>query len=230
MTDATASASHNAAVRELWDDFDRSRNSRVPFTFACDEQVWLKVAGETFGRFYDDPRVHLDVQLRGKLWWAEHCVGDQAAGLPERWQVAPQWWMEENELAGCAVALQADDYAWGRPLELELADVPGHLRGIDAERRILAGRTWKLYAALSDLAAGRTFHGRAVEILPPGGSTHGIFTKAVEICGAERLCLAVAEEPDLAVRDPGRLHRAHRSPHRGVAEARVSRQRGLPAA
>jgi hypothetical protein len=126
-SDALALDERNAAVQELWDDFAHARNPRGPFTFACDEQAWLKVAGETFGRFYQDPRVHLDVQLRGKLWWAESCVGDQAAGLPERWQVAPQWWMEENEHAGCTVAIQADDYAWARPLDLELRDIPAHL-------------------------------------------------------------------------------------------------------
>ena len=190
--------SHNAAVQELWDDFARGRNSRVPFTFACDEQVWLKVTHETFGRFYSDPRTHLDVQLRGKLWWAENCVGDQAAGLPERWQIVPQWWMEENELAGCEAPIQADDYAWSRPLDAPLVDIPRILRDVDAEQGIRRGRAWALYAGLCDLAKGMTFRDRPVEIVPPGGTTHGVFTKAVEVCGAERLCLALVEEPRLA--------------------------------
>ena len=47
-------------------------------SFVCDEQVWLKVAGQTFGRFYDDPRIHLQVQLEGKRWFCEHVVGDMA--------------------------------------------------------------------------------------------------------------------------------------------------------
>ena len=47
-----SAGSHEERVSELWGDFNRGENDRVPVTFACDEQLWLKIAGHSFREFY----------------------------------------------------------------------------------------------------------------------------------------------------------------------------------
>ena len=54
---------HKREVEALWSAYSRKENQRVPITFACDEQVWLKVSGHTFHEFYSIPEVHLKTQF-----------------------------------------------------------------------------------------------------------------------------------------------------------------------
>jgi hypothetical protein len=53
-----------------------------------------------------------------------------------------------------------------------------------------------MYEALRELAADTEFEGRPVEVAAPGLGTHGIFTKAAEVRGPERLCLDLYEAPE----------------------------------
>jgi hypothetical protein len=55
-----------------------------------------------------------------------------------------------------------------------------------------------MYCALTDLADGTTFQDRPVRIVPPGGSTTGIFTKGVEVRGIDALCLDLYDDPEFA--------------------------------
>lgn len=185
-------------VQALWAAYAQGTNERVPITFASDEQLWLKVARRTFGEFYADPAVHIDVQLQGRLWFQEHVHGDMAPGLPERWDVPVQLWMEENEFFGCHTVYQADDYAWGQPLELDRQDLLAHIAAIDPDDAVRRTDAWRLYQAMEDVAAGMTYHDRPVRVLPPGGGTHGVFTKAAEVRGLERLCTDLYEAPEFA--------------------------------
>ena len=183
-------------VNELWEAFGRRENSRVPITFACDEQLWLKVSGHTFREFYAKPEVHLKAQLEGKRWFCENVIGDAPPGLPERWTVGVQHWMEENEFFGCEVVYQEDDYAWGMPLPLERNDLLRHIARIDARERIRQGSTYRMWKALGSLAEDMRYLDRPVDVAPPGGGTHGIFTKAAEVRGLEQLCLDIVEAPE----------------------------------
>ena len=167
-------------------------------SFVCDEQVWLKVAGQTFGRFYDDPRIHLQVQLEGKRWFCEHVFGDMQPDLPEKWHVGVQLWMEENEFFGCEVRYQEDNYAWGLPLTLGREALLHHIADIDPKANVRESSAFKMFEALRELADGMTYADRPVEIVPPGSSTHGIFTKAAEIRGLDQICLDLYEAPDFA--------------------------------
>ncbi|MFH1569032.1 MAG: uroporphyrinogen decarboxylase family protein [Gemmatimonadota bacterium] len=194
-----AAAAHARQVGELWEAYGQGRNQRVPITFVADEQVWLKVAGETFGRFYADPRVHLRAQLEGRRWFGEHVVGDMAPA-PSQWDVGVQLWMAEDEYFGCRTRYQEDDYAWSAPLPLDRDDLLRHLADLDAEERVRQGRDWRLYCDLRELTADLTFEGRPVRVHQPGTSTHGVFTKAAEIRGPEQLCLDLYEAPDFAHR------------------------------
>jgi hypothetical protein len=197
MTNGASAPTADPRPEDVWSAFQCGRNPRVPITFACDEQVWLRVSGHSFGRFYADPRVHLQAQLEGRRWFAERVPGDQA-GVPERWPVVVQLWMEEDEFFGCEVVYQEDDYAWARPLPLARDDLLRHLSDLDPEARVRQGRAFRMYEALRDLAAGRSWAGRPVEVMPPGRSTHGIFTKAAEVRGPAQLCLDLCEAPDFA--------------------------------
>ena len=188
---------HAEDVEALWSAYGRGQNARVPITFACDEQVWLKVAGGRFREFYTDPDVHLRVQLEGQRWFREHIIGDMPPGPPETWQVGLQLWMEENAFFGAEIVYQDDDYAWGLPLSLGREDWPAYLGDLDPMERVRGGQAFGMYQALAERADGMTFDDRPVQIVPPSG-THGIFTKAAEIRGIEQLCLDLYEAPDFA--------------------------------
>lgn len=189
---------HAKEVQTLWAEYSRNENKRAPVTFACDEQVWLKVSGHTFREFYTLPEVHLKAQLEGKLWFCNNIIGDMQPGPPEQWHVGVQLWMEENEFFGCEVVYQENDYAWGKPVPIGREDLLHYLSDIDPEDSVRQSSSFRMYQALKELSQGTTFAGRPVEVTRPGGSTHGIFTKAAEIRGLERMCLDLYDAPDFA--------------------------------
>lgn len=193
-----AAGPRRGEAAELWEAYGCRANWRVPITFACDDQLWLRISGHTFGQFYRDPRVHLQAQLVGRRWFAEHVVGD----MPPvgRWEIGVQLWMEEDEYFGCQTVYQEDDYAWARPLAMDRDRLLAHLEDLDPEEQVRRSRAFTLYRDLCDLAAGLTCAGLPVHVVPPGRSTHGIFTKAAEIRGPEQLCVDLYEAPDFAAR------------------------------
>jgi uroporphyrinogen-III decarboxylase len=94
------------------------------------------------------------------------------------------------------VVLQDNDYAWGMPLDLPKAELIEHLRGLNVEERVQGTSYSRLHQELLRLADGLTYRDRPVHVVrTPVGSTHGIFTKATEIRGAERLCLDLIDDP-----------------------------------
>ncbi|HOS91903.1 MAG TPA: uroporphyrinogen decarboxylase family protein [Armatimonadota bacterium] len=185
-------------LTDLWAAFSKGCNTRVPLTFACDEQLWLRVSGHTFREFYTRPEVHLKAQLEGKRWFCEHVEGDMPPGLPDEWALAVQLWMEEDEFFGCEVIYQEDDYAWARPLDLDNHSLLAWIADLDPEARVRGGHAFHLYEAVSELADGMEYLGRPVRVVPPGQGTHGVFTKAAEVRGLERLCLDLVESPGFA--------------------------------
>ncbi len=185
-------------TRALWTAYARAENPRVPISFACDEQVWLKVSGHCFKEFYLDPRIHLQAQLEGRRWFMETVPGDQTYGIPDRWDISVQLWMSENEYFKAPIVYQEDEYAWGFPLELEREDWIPYLRDLDLRDNILKSHTYRLYQDLKDLAQDTLYDGKPVVVHPPGFIIHGIFTKAAEIRGIETLCMDLMEAPDFA--------------------------------
>ena len=183
-------------IQQLWEDFTRKRNSRVPMTFVCDEQIWLKVSEHKFGEFYKNPEIHLEAQLEGRRWFCDNIAGDMIPGYPERWPIVVQEWMDENEFFGCEVIYQEDDYAWALPLPLDKESLLRHIADIDPEERVRQNSAFKMYQALKELADGMTYLDRPVNVIPPGGGTHGIFTKAAEVRGLEQICIDLHEDPD----------------------------------
>lgn len=196
MQKITEPATHGREVEQLWADYARKRNRRVPITFAADEQVWTRVSGHTFKEFYLDPPVHLNTQLEGARWFGENVVCDLHPGLPERWTVGVRNWMEENEFFGCEIVYQEDDFAWAMPLDLDRDDLLRHIAEIDPEERVRSHSAFRMYEALKDLADGMTYMDRPVQVSPPLFGTHGIFTKAAEIRGLEQICIDTIESPE----------------------------------
>jgi hypothetical protein len=189
---------HATQVSALWQAYGRGENSRVPITFACDEQVWMMVAGCSFGQFYHRPETHLWAQVLGRKWFIEHVITDMSPLPPEKWGVGVQLWMEENEFFGCEVIYQEDNYAWGIPLEMGKTDLLAYLADLDPEERVLHSSAYRMYQELNALAAGIELEGRKIMVVAPGQGTHGIFTKAAEVRGLEQLCLDLIEDPDFA--------------------------------
>jgi len=191
-------AAHNESVRKLRDDFARGENERVPIAVTWDESLWLALAGRTFREFYTDPRVQLEVSLEGMAWCAENIVHDAPLGPPdEAWTVAPRWWMDEPECLGCEVVIQENSFAWSRPLDAPLAELTQRVRDLDAKETVAKSRLFRLYSDMGELAEGMVYQDLPVRIAFCGG-THGVFTIAARVRGEERLCLDVAQEPDLA--------------------------------
>jgi hypothetical protein len=197
MTHSTPT--HASEVADLWDAYARKENTRVPITFAIDDQVWVREAGCSYRDLYTDPRTHLRAQLAGKRWLATQVVGDMATGIPDRWDVGTQIWMEENEFFGCQVIYQEDDYAWSHPLPYDSDDLLRHIADIDPETRVRESSAFRMYKNLKELADGMEFEGRPVDIHPCGG-THGVFTKAAEIRRIEALCMDIVESPEFVAR------------------------------
>jgi hypothetical protein len=187
---------HNADVAALRQAYARDEHARVPVTVAFDEQYLLARAGVTFANYYGDVKTQLRVQLDSQTWVAENVLHDAPMGLPESFVVVPPAWMDENEFYGCAVTRQEDDYSWGQPLDMGRAELLEHLRGLNVEDRIRAGTLWRQYERMRELTDGLEHLGRPVTVpAPPIASTHGIFTKAVELRGGERLCLEMIDDP-----------------------------------
>lgn len=194
---ADEAIAHNAAVARLWEDYGRCANERVPITLASDEALWLNLTGHSFREFYTDAEVQLHAQLAGQAWMCQALVHDQRFGVPEEaWTVTPRFWMDEPEVFGCQVVIQEDTFAWSQPLALSKRDLLGHLADLDMEAAVRRSRLWQLYCRLRDLAAGMTWCGLPVRVAMPGGGTHGIFTTACHVRGAEQLCLDLVEDPD----------------------------------
>jgi len=189
---------HAEQVTTLWQAYRNHENIRVPVTFACDDQLWTMAAGCTFGEFYREPRIHMQAQVLGRKWFTEHVIADMSPYPPEKWPVAVQLWMEENEYFGCNVIYQEDNYAWGMPLDLAKTDLLHYLADLDPEERVRSSSAYTMYQELKALADDFEFEGRKVAIIPPGQGTHGIFTKAAEVRGLEQLCIDLIEDPDFA--------------------------------
>ena len=192
--EAGAGGAHEEEVRRLLEAYDRGKDVRVPLNFAADEQLWLKASGHTFSEFYTDPRVHLEAQLEGQRWIRDNVVADQVTQA-DRWNVVVQLWMEENEFYGCDVAYQEDEYAWALPLDLEREELLARCAGVDTEDRVRSSRAWRMYESIRDLADGMSYDGLPVHVTTPA-QHHGVFTKASEIRGAERLCTDLQDDPD----------------------------------
>jgi len=187
---------HAQEVESLWKDYSNKENKRVPITFVCDDQVWLKVSGYNFREFYTIPEIHLKSQLEGKHWFCQNVIGDMMPVPPEKWHVSVQLWMEENEFFGCDIIYQEDDYAWAKPLPLGKESLLHHLSDINPDERVRQSSAFKMYQALKGLSDGMIFADKPVEIIRPGGSTHGIFTKAAEIRGLGQICLDMKDDPN----------------------------------
>ena len=190
-----SNAEHDKAVDELFAGYGNRENRRVPVYFASDEDMWLGVAGGTFLEFYKDPRVQVATQLEGQKWMRDNVVADQKQAYPERWDVCPRLWNHETEFFGCEVVYQDDDYAWAMPLAGTKDDILKRVAGIDPLETVRNSNLYKLYCDSAALADGMQFEGRPVHVGSPGDGTDGVFTKAVEVLGADRLCREMTDDP-----------------------------------
>lgn len=168
---------HAKKVDLLLDDYRQYKNERVPISFACDEALWLKIAGYSFMDFYTKPKVHLETQLKGREWFLRNVIGDMSPELPDQWNISTQYWMEEADYFGCDIVLQENDYAWGKPLKMEKENLIKYIREIDPEENICKSNAFKLYEGLKNEAEGKTYLERSIKIIPPGTQTHGFLQK-----------------------------------------------------
>ncbi len=188
-------------VEELWEDFEKRRNERIPVVFAYDEQFQLPLYGTTYRRYYGDPDLMADVQLKTARWWMNNVIQDSIMGLPkDNWTIHPQLWMAEKEFFGCQIVYQENDYAWARPIAATKQDLISRLWDIDPAKRLRENTGYRFYETMKARFQGKSFCGIPIRVGPPNGiaTTHGIFTSAAEIRGHEKLCVDMARDPAFA--------------------------------
>jgi len=191
-------AQHNAEVAELWNRYAKGTHARVPVLLTFDEQFLLPRWNCSFRQFYQDVPTQIDIRLETQEWIRTAVRQDQPMGLPDAWYVTPTNWMAENEFLGAEVIVQEHDYAWGQPLMLPKAKLLERLQRLDVHRGVLECSLHRQYVEMVERTKSMEFRGRPVRTSLPVTSTHGVFTKAAEIRGLERLCLDLYEDPPFA--------------------------------
>ena len=194
----TSFRAHNEAVARLWRDYAHGSNQRVPVTLAFDEQFLLPLFGCTFRHYYQNVAAQIRVQLDSQHWIRTKVRHDAEMGLPDVWRVSPAGWMTENEFLGATVLVQENDYAWGQPIPATKSELLEWLRGMDPLARVQECTLWQQYVDMTECTRNMQYHGRPVETAMPVTSSHGVFTKAAEIRGLDRLCADIHDDPAFA--------------------------------
>ncbi len=188
---------HNKETLELWEDFRKKENRRVPITFESDENLWLSLIGRTFREFYTDPSIQLEAQLIGQAWMRFNIFQDKIMGIPEEaWVVIPRFWHDEAEFFGCEIIIQENDFAWPRPISMDKKSLLSMIANINPVERLKKNSLFKLYKSMEKIASEIHFMGHPVKIKPPLGHTNGIFTVAQYIRGAEQISFDLLEDPE----------------------------------
>lgn len=192
MPQATIGVS-NEEKRAVWEAYRHRRPIRVPVLVATNPRVILLdprlcPTGYDFERYFDDPSIMLDVQLRHALYRATvlHRFTDDPVGPPDVWKVGVD---RQNVYEAAAL---------GAPLVYRPGQVPDTepvLQGADRERvfevdiahplrNAFHARALSICRAMREQSRGLQFEGRPVKVRPyaPTG-TDGPLTVATSLRG-----------------------------------------------
>jgi hypothetical protein len=157
----------------------------------------------TFHQYWSDPQIMLERQLEHLEWCALNLFQDAEMGLPERWQVWPDF---QNVYEAAA---------WGCPIqhfEDQVPDTIPAFSGEDGRRALLKAptpdpfdapffrRVWAFYDHFKRREAeGFDWKGRPIRACPPSGiGTDGPFTVLCNLRGPVEVCMDLAEDPPAA--------------------------------
>jgi hypothetical protein len=158
--------------------------------------------GLDFRRYSENPDVMLDTQLRFQRWSRFNILQDGELGLPEKWNVLPDFQnYYEAGWFGCRIHYFPDQVPDTMP---DFADAPERVmeKGIPDPFGGLMARALDYGEHFKARAGKETFFGRPIHASLPGfaSNTDGPMTVACNLFSAEFVCEAMADDPE-------RLHR-----------------------
>jgi len=199
-------ASHNAEVKECWQAYWDRKPYRVPISWGINPRLWLldpalNTRGITFREYFSDVETMMRVQVWHQDYVRHSVVQDAEMGLPEAWNVYPDFQNCYEALwFGCELHFFEDNVPDTVPM---LAGDKKNLlfdRGIpDPLGGVMATNIERREYLRQRRAEGFEHRGRP--LAEPGlsmGGSDGIFTAACNLRGTTQACLDLYEDPDYA--------------------------------
>lgn len=197
----------NPAKQAVWDEYHARRTSRVPVTLGTNNRVFLldgrfDADGLRYKQVFNDPALMLVTQLRWQyvLRMRHHVLCDHPTGLPEVWEVSPDFHnICEAAFFGAEIHYAASEVPDTRPFLSD--DCKRAIFDVDIDHPLQHGffeEKLAMWEAMSRLAAGKTFLGRPIRITPYATlGTDGPLTVAMNLRGAAIL-RDLKRDPDYA--------------------------------
>ncbi|MBN2448505.1 MAG: hypothetical protein JXO22_17390, partial [Phycisphaerae bacterium] len=159
----------------LWEAYHARRPERVPLTLGVNDRVFMldetyNTAGLTYDQIFDDAEAMLIAHLRADylLRMRHHHFCDMPTDLPQCWRVTASFQnVYEASAFGAPLDFPPGNVPCTRPILTD--DRKRAIFDVDIDRPLELGvykRGVEMTHAMRELARGRTFLGRPIEILP----------------------------------------------------------------
>jgi uroporphyrinogen-III decarboxylase len=200
-------ASHNAEVRDVWAAYHERHPIRVPMILGLNTRYFLLGEGApfpdvSFERYFADPDLMFEIQLRREDYTRHHIVCDAPMGLPseeEGWSIAVDLQnVYEAAWFGCDLLFSDDQVPdtvprWqdsDRKREILDRGIPDPFSGIMEKNR-------EYYEYFLRKAEAFEYRGRRVRHVSASAlGTDGPLTVAANLRGATELFSDFLEDPD----------------------------------
>lgn len=193
---------HNEEMAAAWKALDQCKPTRVPMILGTNTRYFMFNNGAnpkrlTFRDYTEDPDVMFDMALEFQRWSRFNLLQDAELGLPERWNIAPDFQnYYEAAWFGCKVEYIDDQVPDTRPA---FADNPEAIMdgGPPDPFGGIMGRAQEYFEHFQRAAESKEFFGRPIRANVPwcGCGTDGPLTVACNLFGPEFTCTAMIEEP-----------------------------------
>ncbi|HLK57134.1 MAG TPA: uroporphyrinogen decarboxylase family protein, partial [Chthonomonadaceae bacterium] len=194
---------HNEEVCATWAAYHAGRPVRTPILPGVNTRYYMRhpaanPEGLSFDRYFEDPDVMFEAQLRFQRWSRFNLLQDADLGMPERWQIFVDF-QNSYEAAwfGCPIAFCEGEVPDTRPA---FAGCPERVmeRGLPDPFAGIMGRGLEYYERFRERATRETFLDRPIAVMPPGFGigSDGPMTVACNLFGPDFVCLALAAEPE----------------------------------
>ncbi|MEI8063255.1 MAG: uroporphyrinogen decarboxylase family protein [Verrucomicrobiota bacterium] len=194
-------AQHNAEVKALWDTFPAGKAPRVPIVFGTNARYFMvntdaNPDGLEFRQYTENPDVMFDTLLRFQRWSRFNLLQDAELGLPERWNIAPDF---QNYYEAAYFGSTVEYFPGQVPdTQPEFVDVPERVmeQGIPEPFTKFGAKTLTYFERFQARAKRETFLDRPITITAPLCGTDGVMTVACNLFGASFVCEAMACESE----------------------------------
>ena len=196
-------ATHNAEVKACWDALNGRRPYRIPVILGTNTRYFMFNAAANpehvpFRAYIEDPDVMFDQQLRFARWSRFNLLQDGELGLPEAWNIGPDFQnFYEAAWFGCPVEYFDDQVPDTLPA---FEDHPERVmeNGLPDPFGGFYGKVLEYYDHYQARAARETYLGLPIKANPPGCGfgSDGPFTVACNLFSPSFVCEAMLAEPE----------------------------------